>query len=134
MSMHEIRRGARLVAAIALTLSVTVSCARTLGVIPSGLQGEIENARRSLEENWERPVPVSFTFVGTRCRADGGLLLTFEQRGVIGSEGLAIAMRGPTAVVDGWEAWGGGFAPIDPRTHPEVLAFFSSAPEVPCPA
>jgi hypothetical protein len=111
-------------------LSVTASCAGSLGVIPSGLQDEVESARRSLKENWERPVPVSFAFVAARCRADGGLLLTFEQRGVIGSEGLAIAMRGPTGAVDDW---GGGFAPIDPRTDPEILAFFSLAPEVACP-
>jgi hypothetical protein len=100
-------------------------------VVPSGLQDEVDSARRSLEVLWDGPPPVSFAYVGARCRADGGVLLTFEQRGVIGSEGLAIAMRGPAAAVDDW---GGGFAPIDPRTDPEILAFFSLAPEVACPA
>ena len=71
---------------------------------------------------------MSFTFAGLRCRADGGLLVLFHQRG-LGRNGLAVAMQGPGALP---EAWAGGFAPVDPATDPEVVHFFSESPEASC--
>jgi hypothetical protein len=53
-----------------------------------------------------------------------------DQRG-FGSDGLAMAMQGPDAMP---EFWSGGFAPVDRVMDPEIVHFFSEAPEVPCRA
>lgn len=100
----------------------------TPGSVPAGFADEVDAARRSLEANWDGPPPMTFTFVSVRCRADGGLLVLFQQQG-LGREGLAVAMQGPGALPD---AWAGGFAPVDPATDPEIVHFFSEASEVAC--
>ena len=114
---------------VALSLVLAAACG---GTSPSsaltGFEDEVAAARRSLESNWDGPMPASFTYADLRCRADGGLLVLFHQRGV-GPDGLAVAMQGPGALAD---AWAGGFAPVDPATDPEIAHFFSEAPEVSC--
>ena len=88
------------------------------------------SARRSLGFQWDAtPAAPTFAFVAIRCRADGGLLVLFDQRG-FAADGLAMAMRGPGAGGD--DAWAGGFAPVDPATDPEIEHFFGEAPEVAC--
>ena len=127
MSRH--RRRAPLVALI-FVVAAAASCAGPADVrIPVGFADEVAAARRSLESNWDGPMPASFSFFERRCRADGGLLLLFRQHG-FGADGLAVAMQGPGALP---ESWAGGFAPIDPATDPEIEHFFSEASEVACP-
>lgn len=130
MQSKVIRRRARSRPAIVpALLAIASACSGVSGVVPPGLDGEVAAARQSLESHWDNgPLPPTFTFVAVRCRADGGLLVLFDQRG-FGSDGLAIAMQGPDALP---EHRSGGFAPVDPATDPEIAHFFNEAPEVPC--
>ena len=94
---------------------------------PPSVAPFVEAARESLHLQDDRHR--SFVFRQARCRRDGGVVLLFEQYGRA-SEGLAFAMSGVPGG-DPW-SWGGGFAPIDPATDPELLAFFRESPEVAC--
>ena len=90
----------------------------------------IEGARAAFDLQDGGPVPATFRFVAARCRDDGGVVMVFEQSGGSRPGGLAVAMsRTPSADAS---SWAGGFAPIDPVTDPEVLAFFEGGREVPC--
>lgn len=130
MESKAIRRRARnWLAVFPALLAIVSACSGVSGVVPPGLEDEVAAAGRSLESHWDNgPIAPTFTFVAVRCRADGGLLVLFNQRG-LGSDGLAMAMQGPDALP---EHWSGGFAPVDPVNDPEIEHFFSDAPEVPC--
>lgn len=121
------------IAILALGVALGVAVAACQGgdrSIPAGFEADVASARRSLELHWDStPASPAFVFVAVRCRADGGLLVLFDQRGLTG-DGLAVAMRGPGAGGD-W-AWAGGFAPVDPATDPEIAGFFGASPEVAC--
>lgn len=109
---------------------VVVACQGGDRSIPAGFEADVASARRSLELHWDStPASPSFVFVAVRCRADGGLLVLFDQRGIAG-DGVAVAMRGPGTGGDG--AWAGGFAPVDPATDAEIVHFFGESPEVAC--
>lgn len=113
----------------AATIVLVAACVGVApGSVPAGFADEVDAARRSLETNWDGPPPMTFTFAGLRCRADGGLLVLFHQQG-FGRNGLAFAMQGPGALP---AAWAGGFAPVDPATDPEIVHFFAESPEVSC--
>lgn len=123
------RAGLPWVRACAATIALVGGCVGVdPGSVPAGFADEVEAARRSLETHWDGPPPMSFTFAALRCRADGGLLVLFHQQG-LGRNGLAFAMQGPGAFP---ASWAGGFAPVDPATHPEIVHFFAESPESPC--
>ena len=104
-------------------------------VPPDSVAPYVEGARASLTMHQEGLIPSRFWFRLARCRADGGMVVVFEEVGLGGSEGLAMAMGARGVVPRGQpDAWGGGgFGLIDPRTDPEIAHFFAEIPEVPCP-
>jgi hypothetical protein len=92
--------------------------------------GIVQAGRTSLLEHWDGPLPIDFQFRSMRCREDGGVVVLYDQRGPLGTEGIAMALSGDPRAEPG--AWAGGFAPIAPATDPEIRAFFAESPEVPC--
>jgi hypothetical protein len=128
--MFQAARRARVVVTAGLLVAATAACQGAGQTVPVGFEADVASARRSLELHWDStPAAPSFVFEAVRCRADGGLLVLFDQRG-FAADGLAMAMRGPG--VSGDDAWAGGFAPVDPATDPEIAHFFGEAPEVAC--
>ena len=128
--MFESARRARVLVAASLLVAATAACQGAGPTVPAGFEGDVASARRSLELHWDStPAAPSFVFEAVRCRADGGLLILFDQRG-FAADGQAMAMRGPG--VGGDDAWAGGFAPVDPATDPEIKHFFSEQPEIAC--
>jgi len=124
------RHRAVLRVSIALALSLSGCGGSLAGIVPLGFEERIELARQSLVGNWDNgPIPPTFTFRQLRCRADGGLLVLFQQQG-FGDDGTAFAMQGGGALAN---AWAGGFAPIDPVNDREIVAFFREKPEAVCP-
>ena len=117
-----------LVSALTVAL-ILVACATAPDAeMPADLIDEVESARTSLEQNEDGPIRSSFSFRALRCRADGGLLVVFEQASIL-RRSLAYAMHGPDAGADNWA---GGFRVDDLETDFEIRHFFSEAPEVPC--
>lgn len=120
---------ARALVTLSLVAAAVASCVAPMRV-PARFEADVASARRSLELHWDAtPAAPTFSFVAVRFRADGGLLVLFDQRG-FAADGLAVAMRGPGAGGD--NAWAGGFAPIDPATDPEIAHFFGEHREVAC--
>jgi hypothetical protein len=100
--------------------------------IPPAYEAKVEEARTSLEENWEGLPRPNFAFVRIRCRMDGGLLVTFVERGGRHDGMFSVAMQGPEAI-DGWGGWAGGFGIPDVDADGEIRHFFSESPEAACP-
>lgn len=119
---------------IALTLLVSASIQGCAGdaPVPAAYRAKVDGARASLEGNWDGlPVPI-FRFASITCRADGGILVVFEERGGRHSGAFAFAMQGPGAG-DGPGAWAGGYGVTDLATEVEIRFFFDESPEAPCP-
>lgn len=91
----------------------------------------IDAARLSLEVHFEASDRPTFSFQSARCRADGGVVLLFKQRGRDSADGTAFALSGRPSSDPG--AWAGGFAPVDPASDPEIMAFFRDGMEMACP-
>jgi hypothetical protein len=100
-------------------------------LIPLGYAGKVDDARSSLQSNWEGLIQPTFAFVEVRCRVDGGMMIVFRQGGP-GSGAFAYAMQGPQAV-DGPDGWGGGFGVEDLAADEEIAFFFRESPERSCP-
>ena len=81
---------------------------------PASVADYIDAARLSLEQHFEGSGRPIFSFQSARCRADGGVVLLFEQRGSDGANGTAFALSGRPSGDAG--AWAGGFAPVDPAS------------------
>ena len=117
--------------ALASTLAAVAACAGD-APIPAAYEAKVEGARASLEQNWDGlPQPI-FRFLSIRCRADGGILVVFEERGGRHSGASAVAMQGPRAA-DGPGSWAGGFGLRDIDADSEIRAFFVESPEAACP-
>ena len=114
-----------------LTAFLAVGCAIAVNrPVPDGYETSVESARSSLIFEWEGAVTPTFAFEAIRCRADGGLVILFDQVGMLGSDGLAVAMSGRPDAGPG--DWAGGFAAVDPEKDAEIAAFFAEDAEVPC--
>lgn len=98
---------------------------------PSSVAGYLGAARLSLEQHFDGPGRPNFSFRSARCRADGGVVLLFEQLRGDGAQGIAFALSDRPSRDPG--AWAGGFAPVDPAFDPEITAFFRDGMEVSCP-
>jgi hypothetical protein len=119
-------RGAARLTALALA-TLVAGCGPAEAPIPPRFEATVAGARASLADNWDRPEPPSFAFNQIRCRADGGLLVVFDQYQLGNRQGYAIALQGPGA-----SGWGGGYGVADVGSDPEVRGFFSEQPEVSC--
>lgn len=120
----------RTLAVITLVAALLAACSSPVGDadVPRGMGERVESARRSLRSNEDGPFRSTFAFRAARCRADGGLLLVFEQASVAGRTS-AFAMQGPAANA---ESWAGGLGVRDIDNEPEIVAFFADVPEVSC--
>jgi hypothetical protein len=122
-------RAVRIAIALA-ALAVAACSSQFVAPVPPAYAERVESARQSLEENWDGPPRPTFAFVGLRCRADGGLLVTFAQLGARDDGSFAYAFQGPDSMFD---SWGGGFGQTDLDDDPEIDFFFREVAEVPCP-
>lgn len=116
--------------ALLAAVAALVACSGPAPIAPGAAAPYIGAARTSLESNHDGAMTPTFTFHSARCREDGGLVLLFEQRGGLGSEGLAFALAGTPSADAG--VWAGGFAPTDADSDPEIVVFFAEASEVAC--
>lgn len=117
--------------AIALSMPLLLGCAAAVvdGEVAPGTAEAVELARHALIRNEEGLIRSRFGLRDVRCRADGGLLVVFEQANLV-RRSHAFAMQGPGADP---ENWAGGYGVDDVDTDSEVLYFFSESPEVACP-
>lgn len=125
----------RLAAALVLPLGVALlaGCGPydDVAPVPPTQADRIESARASLQDHWEGALEPTFAFLAIRCRSDGGALVLFAQRGPFVQGDLAVAMQGGKLAAD---QWSGGYGSIDPRSDPDIVAFFAAPfSEVPCP-
>ena len=119
----------------ALAASIMIAaCSSGEALIPPGYEDKVNHARASLEGNWEGLFKPAFLFVAVRCRADGALLVVFQQRGGGGRHtgDYAVAMQGPGAA-DGSGGWSGGYGVPDVDADGETQFFFEESPERSCP-
>ena len=124
----------KVLAVLASLLAASTSACATGpdAALPTGVAPFVDAARQSLVSAWDGLGSPGFRFLAARCADDGGLVLLFEQTGMFGIDGVAVAMSGRPQAIDG--GWAGGFAPIDPATDPEIAFFFAERREVPCEA
>jgi hypothetical protein len=102
--------------------------APTDAAIPAAYRDAVESARQSLRVHEDWPGRSTFAVRAVRCRADGGLVVVFDQHGLRGPH--AIALRGPDAAPD---SWAGALGIADLEHDPEIEHFFSQSPEASCP-
>ena len=90
----------------------------------------IESGRNSLRAREDGLPRSTFSFHQARCRADGGLLVIFEQSR-LGHRTFAYVMGGP-GKSEG--SWAGGLQVPRLDGDPEIDHFFSISPEAECNA
>ena len=114
-------------AIVVLALAAVLAACQPVANMPVELRDEIEAASRSLEEQWDTPPPAVFSFRDVHCRADGHLLIVFEQRGSLAGGTIATATSSGIAYRPWTPNWGVEDLPG------EVSMFFAKSQEVACP-
>lgn len=128
LTSRGLRERSRLLGGILAALGASACIGAADAPAPAGVAPFVDAARATLERNHDGIA--RFAFTSARCRADRGVVLMFEQHGLLGSEGAAFALSGSPAADAG--AWGGGFGVADVANDPEIRLFLQSGSEVPC--
>lgn len=118
-----------LAALVVVVVSLGAGTIRPDEPVPEWLRDHVGDARATVSRAWPGIVPRHLRLAAARCRDDGGVVLVFEETGLL-ARGYAFALTGfwPPAAWDG----GLGFPDLQSVLHEPVIVSFLGSREVDC--